>query len=259
VRGQKPDVTFDSAALGQILAAIVAGGNNYCLDLSAGNTDLEYRRGQNVGIRYDASAAQHERLRMSKGFLYWNTIRADHQQDASISCRLVGVYDGTNAPLVQVGTGTLTGTPAATQFYTLGPVKVNGAALNNEQSISLDSGAQPEEAGGSGDVWDTYCGIKQTDDVLTVSALGKPFGNLGLTGTILSELLIYLRAKTADGHNVPDGTASHIKISATNGLVLPENVGGAANDPATSSLRIRLRAPSGSAAPLTISTASAIT
>ena len=258
IRSQTPDASFTANAVGQVIAAIVAGGNNYGLSLS-GNTDLQYRQGTDRGTRA-AVAGNNERLRMNKGFLLWNTIEASHQQDASIACRLVGVYDSAsgNNPVVQVGTGALTGTPAAVQFYTLGPVKINGSLLGNEQSWSLASGATAEEQGSGGELWNSYVGIKTVDPVVTITTLGKPWSNYPITGVVISSLELYLRAQSPDGGRVADDTASHIKITATNGLVLPESASGGANDPAISTLRIGLRAASGSADVLTINTASTI-
>ena len=259
VSGQTPDASFTSCNIKTILDLIIAGGNNYGLDLSAGNTDLLYKRGQDLGVRYAAAAAQHARLRAAQAFLYWNTISASHQQNADIACRLVAAYDGTNVPLVPAGTIALSGTPAATEFYTLGPVKINGAWLTNEQDWSLSSGVTPEEAGAAGEIWNSYVGIKQTDPVLTVNCLGNPWALEALTGTaIATGLLLYLRKKDADGHNVADATEEHIKFSASYGYVLPESTRGAQNDPATTTLRIALRPASSLVETLAIDTTAAI-
>ncbi len=258
VRNQQPDISFRSPAVGQVLTAILAGGDNYALDLSAGNTDLLYKRGQHLGFRYAAAASQHERLRAKTGMLFWQTIQATHRQDAEIACRMLVAYDGVNNALAQVGTGTLTGTPAASQFYTLGPVKLNGSWLGGEQSWSLASGLAPEQQGAAGEPWDSYIGARVTDDIVTITAMGKPWAGLSLEGSVVSSVILYLRAKTADGNNVADGTASHIKIVATNGMLLPEQATGGENNPATSTLRLALRAASSAANPLAITVGAAI-
>ena len=259
VRNQKPDASFTCHAVKQILDAVIAGGNNYALDLSAGNTDLLYKQGQHLGFRYAAASSVHARLRCAQAMLLWETISATHQQDASIACKLVAAYDGSNNPVVPAGTVALTGTPAATQFFTLGPVSINGTALHDEQSVSLASGVAVEEAGASGETWNTYTGCKNTDPVLTVTALGEPWDLRGLAGAAATSVVFYLRAKTDDGHNVADATASHIKITASKGIILPEQVSGGGNDPTTTTLRIAIRASDADTDPLTIDTAAAIT
>ncbi len=116
-----------------------------------------------------------------------------------------------------------------------------------------------EEQGSGGEIWPSYLGVKQTDPVLTVTAFGAPWSGYDVDGGQLTALEIYLRAKAEDGANVADASASHIKITATNGLVVPEGIAGGDNNPATTTLRIGLRAPDGNSDILTINTASAIT
>lgn len=258
IRNQQPDLSFDCPAVGQVLAAIIAGGNRYCLDLSAGNTDIGYRQGQNLGMRYGPGESYHEILRMTRGFMFWNTIGAQQDQEASIGSRIIATYDGTNAPVAQVGTGALSGTPAAVQWYTLGPVQVNGVAVAGLQEWSLESGDDVSQKGDQGAVWRTYASVRQLNQVLTLKAEGKPWGNYGLTGAAITSLTWYLRAKAVDGANAADGTPSHIKFVATNGLVMPEDVSGG-EDSAVSSLRIGLRAANGSSDVLAITVGSAIT
>lgn len=258
IRGQTPDASFTVNAIGQVMAAIIAGGNNYGLSL-VGNTDMGYRQGEDRGTRLALNTSNHERLRMSKAFLVWNTIEATHQQDASIACRLIACYDGTNIPVVSVGTGSLSGTPAATQFYTLGPVTINGVAVSDVQNISLASGIEIETQGGQGDPWPTYVAIKTVDPVLSITRHDKPWADYHSSGGAITSLVAYLRAKDEDGDNVANGSASHIKITATNGLILPENTSGGGNDPAVTTLRIGLRAPNSNTDILTIDTASLIT
>lgn len=259
MRGQVPDVSFTSPAIGQILAAIVAGGNNYCVDLgTTGNTDVGYRKGQNKGIREADVSAVHERIRLPDAWMYWQSISARHQQDAVISARMIGRYDGTNPPASQVGAGALSGTPAAVQWYTMGPVKLNGSWVENEQSVSLSSGVREEASGSAGVVWPQFLGVQQTDEMLSLEKNGKPWNAYGLTGGALSSLVVYLRAKDVDGHNVADATASHVKITMTNGYVVPQQTTGGQTNPAGTTLSIALRAPNGSSGVLAFDTASAI-
>jgi len=260
-RSQKPGVTFSSTAVGQILTYLLAGSDNYMRDLSSGNTDVEYRQGKSQAFRYATSDSNNERLRLTKAFLSWDTISASQDQDATISCRLVGLYDtGTgNAPITQVGTGILTGTPAVDAFYTLGPIKLNGSWLESDIEWSLSSGITYEEGGSSGLIYPTYGGGQALDQVLSLTRRGKPWGGLSSLGTTISSLDFYLRKKAVDNQgNVADGTAQHIKFTATNGAILPDTVTGAGNNPIQNASRIGLRASSGSTDPLTISVASAI-
>lgn len=258
IREQNPEFAFTSEQIGTILAAIVAGGNNYALDLSAGNTDLMCRQGQDLAIRYSAAASQHERLRMARAILAWETISAAHKGDATIACRLVGTYDGVNAAVTQVGTGTLTGTPASDEHYTLGPVKIGSSWLGVPQNMSIASGIEWERAGGGNDPAPRYTGVRQTDEIITLTTLGKPWGGYGLSGGVISSMSVFLCRKEPDAHNYADATAVHIKLAITNGIILPQSGTGGGNNPMESTLRVAVRAASGSAAVLTITTGVAI-
>ncbi len=259
IRSQKPAAGFACNAIAQVLGLFSAGGNVYSLDMSAGNTDLGYRKGQNLGERHAVGEAYHERLRFSQGFMVWDTIKAAHQQNADITCRLFAVYDGSNNPVAQVGTGALSGTPAAVQYYTLGPTYVNSVRVDNEVDFNLASGLQILQSGSAGEIWDRYAGVQQTDDIMTLTLHGKPWANYGITGaTITPTVVQYLRAKDPDGENVAEGTASHIKITATNGIIVPDNAQGAENNPVQNTLALAFRAATGAASVLAFNTTSTI-
>jgi len=254
VRGQKPGMPFTSNALGAILAQFSTSA--FCADLSGANTDLLFRQGKNLGFRYADNLSDHYRLRIAKAFLYWETIAADHQQDASIACRVVAVSTAGEAPIVGGGT-TIAGTVTSDEWYTLGPTKINGTWLGNERGFSLASGVQTEEIGAGGQTYDSYVGGKTTDPVLTLRALGDPWGGYAAGGTALTNIVQYLRRKESDTHNYADSAEQHIKITCPNGLVFPEGVSGGA-DPSETTLRIGLRSASYGTEPVAIETGVAI-
>jgi hypothetical protein len=250
VRGQQPDFSFSCTAVKQILDLMDSASDYFSADLTAGNTDLEFRRGKHVSHRYAINVdAPHIRFRAANAFLWWNTLSATHQQDATIDCRIVAVSsDGVTAPISYVSSGTLQGTPAVSQLFTLGPININGSALTGVQEWSLATGITEELVG--------------SDIIVTVTLNDTPWNDRGLAGTKLdgvNGLNLYLRKKDPDGGNVANATAQHVKIIALNGLVLPEDSRTGANDPDSSTLRILIRSTDGSTAPLTISTVSAIT
>ena len=256
---QTIEITFRTTAVKQILDAIVAGGNNYGLDCSAGNVDLLYRKGYPSGLRYADASLVHQRFRIASGFMHWQSIAAVSDPDATITCRLIPTYDGTNAPVVPAGTVALSGTSAAGTYWGLGPVGVNGALLTGEQDWSLDLGETLERATGGGEMWESYVGIRTINPVARIRLLREPWANAGLLGTSLTALSLYLRAKSSDAGFVANGTPSHIKITAAGGNIVPESVKGGGNNPAETNLIAQLRAATSVAQTLGISTASAIT
>lgn len=254
---QKFAFNFTTMAISQMLAIFAADANGtpYCADLSGGNVDLLYKEGRDLSFRKSTGV----RVRAARSFLYWETIEATHQEDATMACVLVPTYDGTNPPVVPAGGQSMTGTPAIAERYTLGPIYLNGSAsVENEQSFRLESGAQREEAGSKGFVWDTYTGLRQVDPMVTMEFTGPPMAGLAAAGTALSSISCYLRAKSQDGHNAADASASHILCAATNGIVLPENTSGGINDPTSTTIKASLRSPNATTRTLAFTTGTAI-
>lgn len=248
IASQKFQVSFTSYAIGQLLNLIATDTNSrpWAANLSAANVDLLYKRGRDLGLRYGAADPNHVRLRVPRCMLYWDTITGPHQGDATIAANIIPTYDGTNPPIIPAGTVTLSGTPAVDERYTMGPVWLNAStSIESEQSFSVQSGAQREEAGSKGLVWDTYTAIKTLDPQAQITALGPPMAGLAAAGTAITQLDCWLRAKSQDGHNVADGSASHIKIAMPYGIMLAEGVSGGGNNPAQTTLRGSIRAPNG--------------
>jgi hypothetical protein len=259
IRRQRPAITFTTTNVKQILDAVAAGGNPYCCDLSAGNVDLLYVAGQPDGIRVADATASHYRIRVTKGFLTWQSISANQDGEASIACRLVAVYDGTNPPMVPAGGVALAAVPDASYWYTLGPIKLNGAQLGGEQAWTLNLGDQLDELASGGAGWSDFVSLRTTNPTVTIRALGDPWRSIGLTGTAIANLTLFLRRKSIDaGGNVANGTAQHISIAAAGGVILPESTRTGTNDPADTTLMAQLRATGPAVRALTISTAAAI-
>jgi hypothetical protein len=254
-RGVRPDVTFNSTQLKTLLDAV---GSDYAADLSAGNTDLFYKKVTNLGTREAAASTVHKRMRMASGILYVESIGAAHQQDAAMSCRIVPIYNGTNNPIVPAGSLALAGTPAVTSFFTLGPVVINSSQLPGVQSWRLMLGNSMLELGGDGEIFNTFCAIGETEPFLEVSGLEHAWDTYGLEGTAVSALTFALRKKATDGSNVANGTAEHIVFTGSGGKIGVVNTQGGGNSPAATTLRIPLRATSSSGAVVSFNSATTI-
>ena len=252
----KPDVRFSTPQLKTILDLC---GSTFIADLSGGNTDLYYKLATNLGVRVADATTSHNRIRMATGAMYWEEIGAVHGQDATMTARIVPIYNGTNNPFVPAGSLALAGTPAAASFYTLGPVAINAATLNGVKSWRLNLGLQVLEESSGGDVYTTFCGIGQRAPVLEITSLEVgAWASYGLNGTAVSSLAFSLRKKSADGGNIADGTTGHIVFSASYGKIDVINTSGSGNTPATTTLRIPLRAPDSSTATLTFNSSTNI-
>jgi hypothetical protein len=251
-QGVKPDVRFNTPQLKTILDLCSTA---FVADLSGGNTDLFYKQVTNLGVRLAAATTSHLRFRMASSVLYWTSIGAQHQQIASLAGRIVPIYNGTNAPIVPAGSLALSGTPAAAEYYTLGPVVINTVTLPGVQSWTLDLGIRVMEVSSDGDVYTTFCAIQEREPVLEVTSLETgAWATYGLDGTAVSALVFYLRKKAADGGNVANGTTGHMSFTAGGGKIMLGSTSAGGNEPAGTTLRIPLRAADSSGATVTINT-----
>jgi len=250
-------IDFTTLALKQVLDYIATGGNPYGVAVT-GPLDLLYKKGKDLGFREAAASDVHYRLRVMKALLYWRSIRGTQSGNASIDCRLVVTFDGTNQPVIPAGSIALSGTPVVNQYYTVGPIRLNTVALGGVQDVTITLNEKLDELVSDGDIWTTYCGIGTDAPTIAVRALGEPWRSIGLAGTAISALDLYLRAKDANGGNVADGLGSHLKLSAASGRIDPESTRTGTSDPAETSLLAQIIPPNTASWAMAISTVSTI-
>jgi len=253
--GAKPQVDFRSPQIKTILD--VAGMLGY--DASAGNTDLHYRSGTNLATR----ASTGLRIRLLRALLHWTQLTARQNEPAEISCSIVPTYDGTNAPMTPAGAIAVPALAAMPQeYYTLGPVAINGSLVAGVTDWSLDLGVKTHVEQSDGEPYPSWCGIESHEPVLTVNTRYlASWATTGVGGLALSSLVFYLRKKALDSAGcVANGSAVHVKFTAAKGVVFVDQNSGGADGPATCGLRIHLRkAAVGDTHPIAVNTASAIT
>ena len=260
-QGVRPEFTFSTPQIGTVLTACGLPGVGY----AANYADLYFRKSSNLGGRVSIVTAEHQRLRAMRFFLYWTRISAGQDGEARIECRLVPTYDGTNAPLVPAGTVAIPFYVLASEFYTLGPVVLNGVEVADLSEWSLDLGARMRERASSGQDFLSFCGVESHDPVLTCTTGDAAWWvSPGLSGAQLTTAKFFLRRRQPDQTRCyADGSAQHIAVSAVDnpcGLVTVERSGGAGPDPATVSLRAGFRISAvADAHPLSLDLAAAIT
>ena len=251
--GAAPAVDFRSPQLKTILDALGLYG-------TSGTCDLHYRSGSNLSTR----AATGLRIRCLSSLIYWTGIQAGQDQIAEIACRLVPTWDGSNAPMTPAGATACPALSLPAQYYTLGPVSINGAAVAGLTGWSLDLNPQIHVEASDGDAYPSWCGVDSHAPVLTLTTRTlAQFATVGVEGLPLNGstgLVFYLRAKKTDGAGCLADASGHIKFMALNGMAYVDNNIGGAGGPAGCGLRVALRRANTSASHcLSVNTASAIT
>lgn len=252
---QALSATFSTTQLKTILDLTGAGIAN----LSAEDTILYYKVMENYASRQGNSEEVHFSYTAADAVLVPQSITASQDADlAEVSCMLHFPYDGSNEPLVPAGTAAVSGTSSHLQAYGLGPIAVNASAINGVQSVTIDFGITSKVRSSDGDMYPSLVAMESAAPVITFQCYRQALQTFGINGTGLTALSVYLRAKTATG-NVADATASHIKFAATAGAIYIDDVSGGNNDDSITTVRCELVAANSSTAPMTITTATAIT
>lgn len=256
--GQNPDITFES---NQVKTILDLTGIDIA-DLSANSTDLFFKRTSNLASREADASVVHTRLSAIQSALVINQISAGHQSEASATCRLVLPWDGSNDPIVATGNIALAGTPTAAEHFVAGEVWLNTFQIEGIQDITIDFGNSLIEAGGEGELYNTFAAIQSTNPVVTITTLDMPWAIatpiLGLNGVAITALSVYLR-KTATTSRVTDVTAEHIKFSGTAGYAFISQTPGGGNDSVVTTIQCQMASPSAAVAPLLVNTLIAIT
>lgn len=255
----RPEMSFSTQQLKTILDECTQDGIS--ADLSGGNVDAFYRIADPFGQLTAEASSAHMRARCaSNSMLCWSTIRANQGGLADVSCRLVPIMIDSNAPM-QVAASQAIATAASVQeLFTLGPVKLNGSFVSGVQDLTIDSGISVRVLADSGSPWPTFVHVDAVAPrIRFTTAEAGILATLGVTGTPLTALIVYLRKKAAGGAvaNVADATAEHIgfTVASGGGMAVVRAVQGMDG---MAEVEIFLKRPSANAAWWTIDTTSAI-
>ncbi len=251
-----PGVAFDTTQVKTILD--LTGALTSIVDLSGANTDLYFKAMTDLGRRLADATSGHIRFRMSQAYLGVNSITAGHNTEATASCYVGTTFDGTNAPLVAAGSTALSGTPTAAQHWVAGPISLNSSQVVGVQDVTIDFGRQLFTIGGDGEVYPTFAACQSYSPTVTFRTLTHVWQTYGIVGTAVSAMAVYLRACNSTGR-IADGTASHIKFTATTGTIQVEEATGGNNEPSMVTVRVTPVGANSTTEPIAVDTASLIT
>jgi hypothetical protein len=228
--------------------------------LAGGNTDLYFKKMTFAGTRELAATTVHKRVRMTTGMLLWTQIQASQGQAAKATCRLVVGYDGTNLPMVEVGSLALAGSLVANQFFTLGPVKIDGTFYRGVNDLTIDSGLDVLIEDADGDLYPTFLGIKSGNPTITVVGHDmEQLEDIDFEGTpITTAVIAFLRKKLANQQNVVNGTAQHISFTGAAGQMTLESVKSGGNEGGMTTVKVVPISTNEVTWPIVVSTATAI-
>lgn len=235
--GQQPTCPVSTEQILTLLSQ--TGSIGSVIDLSGANTDLLLKKVPNFGRRYADANGVHKRLRMTEAFLSVDRITAGHNKVAEASCRLIAIFDGTNAPIIAAGSVTLTGTPTASEQFTAGPMELNvdGGVLIQVpaiQDLTIDFRRQLYQLGGDSELYPTFGAQQDYSPIVTVKTLDFDWDVYGINCHTITSGIWYLKRKGAPP--IADGASSHIKFAAGAGSVYIDESSLGGNQPAMTTL-----------------------
>lgn len=232
VRQQMPEIVFRTPQLQSMFLNLVNFDQGF--SKCVGASDLHYKALTDHGI----ASTTGERIRMMQGMLYWETISASHNGDATIVCRIVPTYDGTNAPLVSTSQ-TVAGSSTAAEHFGMGPVVLNGSVIDGVIDVTIASNARILKKGTASEPWDRACYLVELSPVITIrthdhdrwTTHGMTPTEITASGSVGSGLEVYFRMKDENGVNVSAVSTVHPYVQMEGGLLYVDGSSGANTDP----------------------------
>lgn len=185
------------------------------------------------------SGSSHVNCTSVSGFLYVTDFGAEQSSNegADINFMYRALSASGNAPLTINTSQALSNSPAVNSSFKLGPVQVEGSAINVQRwrlrtgmsyvakphsgAVHADEGTIDEEA---------YTLEIDTDDAAVSSTL-----SLGESSALSTGVVCYLRRI-----GYADGTSQHIKVSSTSGTYVVQNLAGTGTGDASSRIIVTL-------------------
>jgi len=255
--GAVPDVRFSTPQVATVLTELGLTG----ADLSGGNTDLLFRRGDNRATRELEAAAVHLRARCVSAFAYIESITAGQDVEALARVRVIPTYVGGVVPLILAGTVAVDSNNAETaEHFTLGPADVDGA-LGGLIRMELDLQPEPQIVADSGEPFPSFAGLKWSRPRFNFTTReNDDLASLGTAGAALAALTAYLRRLEPDQAGpYAVGQNQHVKFTASAGFKTWTQITGGADDPTEGMIRVDLRQAGSGETALTAQTGQQIT
>jgi len=216
--GGAPVIGFSTSAIESALTLAGIGG----LAIAPAASLVCALRKRLAGGIY-AGAASHMTLTAANGLLIPRTLSADQSGVATISYEAhLFSSDGTTAPFVIATTATLADTQLFDELFTVGPVNINGGAIDTVQSIAIDFGLEVIVRATKGLLWPLGAYVAARNPSIRITSydptlLSTPIGQVGID--ISSDVVIYLRGIQAGVGPYANASEQHLEFTVADGRV----------------------------------------
>lgn len=235
---QMQAVTFETPEIDTMLA-------NYGFAGSVASVAMWFKKGATTG-RVARATTSHFKEAFTTSCIYLSSIKLPHNGVGTADVTIRSIYDGSNAPLIHTGSSALSGSIATTDYFGAGPIELNGTSYSDVQDITINTGVELAELGGSSEVWNTAIAVRIVEVSIEVRLLrainwGTAITHSGIALNGTSGFIAYGRKYSPDGTRVADATAGHVGISALDGMVIPLNTSGEGSNIVSDTFRVICR------------------
>lgn len=188
------------------------------LAIQAGTITIPYQKRENFSTF--ASGSTHYALTGANALVVPTSFSASENGNATASLDVIfASTDGTTAPVTESSAAAL-GSTSHSSLYSLGPVSINGTALDCPVNLTINTGITTRQQYCKGNIYpvEIYLTPPITPSIeISGPGLDQVLGALGgwVAGT---SLVAYFRKRAPTGF-VADATAEHIKFSFADGLI----------------------------------------
>jgi len=239
----EPKVTIETGDLSGVIGSVPVTTGLY---VSSGSITIPFNK-RAAGGTFGGVGA-HTELTATNGLCIPTQFSASQDGPATASLELGLIStDGTTSPMSESAAASLSAS-AFSGAYTIGPVVLNGAALNEVASVTVNTGLGMSLRRSAGGIYPTFVSLNTPfRPRITVG-----FRDVAAAATItavsasLTTLAVYFR-KRSDGAAYASGS-NHISLSFGTGLTLMDTISGDGDSDATVSVIFEGKVLSASAA-----------
>lgn len=237
----KPQLSFSTTACGTALG--IAGVNGYAF--TGGGAAFYFRP---VGVGATRTDTACVKIAAAAGLVVPKSMKAsDSSKDpAKIDYDVYFLSsDGVTAPLTTSTGVTLPSVPLASEAFTSGALKLNGAFIPTVNDLSIDFGLKCETQKSDGCAYPSWAGITGNRkvevsptiyDMTQLDALGTAGAALN-NGLALTAWIVWFKKVASGGTRVANATAGHLKIAGTTGFLRHDKHGGSQGKATTGALK----------------------
>lgn len=221
----KATITSQDVASAMAIANILTAG----IHVSSGTILIPLQK-RAAGATY-AGSLSHNTISATNGLVVPRSIECQQDGDATVSLEaFLRSTDGVTSPFTQNEDQSLSG-ETFDSVYSLGPASINGNAIGEVLSLSVDPGITVKVDRSNGGQYPSQLYIQMLDPTITITFrdYADQAANFAAGATVGTALVAYLRKRSGAGY-VANGTAQHIKFSFGDGITNMEDFSAEGNE-----------------------------